>query len=153
MSDLPSTQRPIGQFMVARAARYNRWALETKHGQPLGGIEVEPRWKKHVLVPLAGAIFSWDCLRDLSAFLLELDQAEKRHEAAKISSVQRQMAAHDYTFRLEPSEADRCFDCAYVIRPDACPSCNVLRINIADARKSRCPLWRESTATKGAQKP
>lgn len=51
----------------------------------------------------------------------------------------------DYTFRLAPSLTDRCHDCEYSLHHDAPSqgaSCRRLQIEIADTRKSRCPLWR-----------
>lgn len=59
----------IGRFMIADRRPHGHWLVKNRRGVFLGTVELEPRWRQHVFVPVVGAVFSWDCLRDLSEFV------------------------------------------------------------------------------------
>lgn len=62
----------IGRFLTA-TRRPGGWHVTNTRRVFLGTIEMVPQWRQHVFVPVVGAVFSWDCLRDLSAFVHQVD--------------------------------------------------------------------------------
>jgi hypothetical protein len=45
----------------------------TKGDHLLGEVSYYPRWKMHEFVPELGTAYTWDCCRDISAYLKKLD--------------------------------------------------------------------------------
>ena len=79
----------LGKFMVAEPIgispsevyeiRDSRKQLHPGGGL-LGHVEWYPRWKQYVFEPERGAVFSHDCLSELSVFCKTRQQPETDHE-------------------------------------------------------------------------
>lgn len=71
--------RKLGKWLRAvESAARGDYRIETVSksgsGQLLGYVEWYARWRTFQFVPAAGTGFTWDCLRDLSVFVAELNQ-------------------------------------------------------------------------------
>ena len=76
--------RNLGKWMTAvQHPLIAGWVIRAKTGDVLGIVAWFPRWRQFEFEPRDGAAFSWDCLKALSEFLVELNE-EKR--AAKEST-------------------------------------------------------------------
>lgn len=77
------TSRPLGPYMTARShpAMPDVWAIYARDGSVLGGIEWYARWRQFEFLPQQGAAFSWDCLKALSEFLVELNETKRKGRA------------------------------------------------------------------------
>ena len=81
----------LGKFMVAEPiGRSTREVYEIRDsraespgitgGANLGHVEWYPRWRQYVFEPERGAVFSYDCLAELSAFCKRVSYPEREHE-------------------------------------------------------------------------
>ena len=51
-------------------------------------------------------------------------------------------ARYRYTFRLDVSKVERCFDCESIdLGSPPAGRCHLLKIAVANIETSRCPLW------------
>jgi len=69
----------IGKFLRVEDMGIE-WAVFGNDGSVLGAVKWYPRWRRHVLCECDDAIFSWDCLRDLSAWLRGLDEERETRQ-------------------------------------------------------------------------
>ena len=70
------TRRPLGKHMTAEPLG-DEWVVHATNGDLLGGVLWYARWRQFEFVPRAGAAFSWDYLKALSEFLVELNEARR----------------------------------------------------------------------------
>ena len=67
----------VGQHLRVEAVTDSDWIVYDRHGASVATVEWYPHWRRHILSPDPGAVFSSDCLRDLSEWLRGLDAARE----------------------------------------------------------------------------
>jgi len=51
------------------------WIVFDRHNSMLATIEWYPQWRRHVMMPQPGTVWSWDCLLAVSEWMHALESA------------------------------------------------------------------------------
>jgi len=71
------TTQKVGPYMRAEVLSDGIWLLLDRHSNTLATVEWYPRWKRYVLMPERGSVWSWDCLEAAAGWIRSLDEKEK----------------------------------------------------------------------------